>query len=445
MTWVPYLALQYFWASERAYTNYAFVLYAGTAVTLQGVWNCFNYTRTRHLKHARELFSSIISSLGSVMRQSSAGGFTEHETRYTTLGAATAAVSETNRSLLDDNDDDLLTYFTSSWPPNEDDYDDNFWIANNDLVPILPSFYPLLRSSISIPNGSAFSIAERIKQTLRDRSIVAVYDSRGAKADCTTRNNIDFRLRFYRSGVDLSTIIVEIQRRQGFNVMYHQDVNAIFDAAEGKAPEPDEVYVTCHDLPDDHDNYTQSSLDRLSAILCPDNSELKFKDIELALPVLVSLTNVRELGQTAVLTSKDLLCSERFVRLRDAIVSHACLHDNESYTSFQYKCIKHQSLEILANATFCLKDDQDTLQRFLNESLLTNLVLLVENAAADPRAADLACLVLHNTGGSQKLDVEQNERLQNALVAANEYGIESHADLQDHSQECLSLLYSVPV
>lgn len=41
MTWPPYLALQFLWSSGKAFTNYDFILYAGTVVPLQGVWNCF--------------------------------------------------------------------------------------------------------------------------------------------------------------------------------------------------------------------------------------------------------------------------------------------------------------------------------------------------------------------------------------------------------------------
>jgi hypothetical protein len=82
--------------------------------------------------------------------------------------------------LLDDNDDKLLTYYSE---PIDVEYDPDYWIANNESVPILPSFYHVLPSSVSIPNGQAMMIAQRIKQVLRDRSIVATYHSFGAKAD----------------------------------------------------------------------------------------------------------------------------------------------------------------------------------------------------------------------------------------------------------------------
>ncbi|KAL7527093.1 hypothetical protein ACHAXR_001797, partial [Thalassiosira sp. AJA248-18] len=43
ITWVPYLALQFMWASGKAYSRYGFILYAGTACTAQGFWNFFVY------------------------------------------------------------------------------------------------------------------------------------------------------------------------------------------------------------------------------------------------------------------------------------------------------------------------------------------------------------------------------------------------------------------
>ena len=36
ITWVPYLALQYMWASGQAFTSYGFILFAGTMVPMQG-------------------------------------------------------------------------------------------------------------------------------------------------------------------------------------------------------------------------------------------------------------------------------------------------------------------------------------------------------------------------------------------------------------------------
>mmetsp|Transcript_25638 Transcript_25638/g.33976 ORF Transcript_25638/g.33976 Transcript_25638/m.33976 type:complete len:828 (+) Transcript_25638:53-2536(+) len=61
-TWPPYLALQYFWASGKAYDTYYFILFAGALVPLQGVWNWFVYARNRQLQGLRTAMSSYISS-----------------------------------------------------------------------------------------------------------------------------------------------------------------------------------------------------------------------------------------------------------------------------------------------------------------------------------------------------------------------------------------------
>ena len=410
-----------------------------------GVWNCFNYTRTRQLKHARDLFSSLISSFGASRRQSSAG-FTEQETRYTTVAAAVNP-PDPNRSLLDeldDNDDELLSYFGNSYMESSSDIDPDHWIANNDSIPILPSFYPLLHSSISIPNGSARLISEQIMDTLRSRSITAVYTSKGAKADCTTKNNVYFRIRLYRDYVDTGTVIVEIQRRMGFHVKYHQDVAAIFDAAEGKEANPllNESAIAFQGSGDEVQNYSRSSLNRLSDILFPSDGETMTGATEFALVVLVELTNAHEAGQTAVLISRDLLFAPEFEQLRELIFSHACSSEQDPLSSYQDNCVKLQSLEVLANAMSCLvgSTGDNNLGSLLNDTLRLNLFSYVENAAGDPRAADLACLILRNTALNEQMDNDNNSRLMNALMSANRYGRGAHADLEVHSQEVMSLI-----
>ncbi|KAL7533763.1 hypothetical protein ACHAWF_004612, partial [Thalassiosira exigua] len=70
MTWPPYLALQYFWASGREYDNYGFILYAGTVVPLQGVWNFFVYARNRQLKRLRQSIVTRTTGLRSSLRAS---------------------------------------------------------------------------------------------------------------------------------------------------------------------------------------------------------------------------------------------------------------------------------------------------------------------------------------------------------------------------------------
>lgn len=66
MTWPPYLALQYFWAAGKSYGNYGFILYAGTVVPMQGLWNCFVYARNRQLKYVNDKVASVTRRLSSM-------------------------------------------------------------------------------------------------------------------------------------------------------------------------------------------------------------------------------------------------------------------------------------------------------------------------------------------------------------------------------------------
>ncbi len=64
LTWPPYLALQVMIANGRAFSNYKFILFAGTAVTLQGFWNCIFHVgmNTKNIgKNMNRVWSSILS------------------------------------------------------------------------------------------------------------------------------------------------------------------------------------------------------------------------------------------------------------------------------------------------------------------------------------------------------------------------------------------------
>ena len=75
MTWPPYLALQFLWASGKAFSSYGFVLYASSVVPLQGFWNLIVYLlRTRmnvlDLSSTRSKMSKHLSRTTSMLRAS---------------------------------------------------------------------------------------------------------------------------------------------------------------------------------------------------------------------------------------------------------------------------------------------------------------------------------------------------------------------------------------
>merc|ERR1712194_423353 len=90
--------------------------------------------------------------------------------------------------------------------------------------------------SVFVPRDPPKIIATRIATVLQARSVVASYNARSAKADCVSKSHVGFRIRLYRGRGEtyMHGIIVEVKRREGFELSYIQDVNAILDAAEDR-------------------------------------------------------------------------------------------------------------------------------------------------------------------------------------------------------------------
>eukprot|EP01083_Nonionella_stella_P069557 185462_1 len=165
------------------------------------------------------------------------------DTRQTSTLTLTLGLNESSLIDDDDDDDEFMNYFGSarsgillnsptaanSMPSS------THWDVGNHSVPTLPSFYPLDMSATFVLQVSASTLAARISSVLQARSIVTSFDSQNAKADCISKSQVEFRIRLYHGRVEYRHgIIVEVQRRWGFDSSYQRDVYAILDAAEGK-------------------------------------------------------------------------------------------------------------------------------------------------------------------------------------------------------------------
>jgi len=99
-------------------------------------------------------------------------------------------------------------------------------------------------------------------------------------------------------------------------------------------------------------------------------------------------------------------------------------------------------LEVLSNVTSSLKKGSSSLVNLLSQNddeILLKLIVNIENAKINPRAADLSCVVLKNVK-SVVLSPYNKGRLSTALSEARLYGEESYLDLEVHAQQCLDLL-----
>lgn len=99
-------------------------------------------------------------------------------------------------------------------------------------VPTLPEFHSLERTAVFVPTTIPSDVSSRISVILRERSIEAQYDDAKAKVKCTTAEGVDFRIRLYRGrGRYSHGIIVEVQRRFGTSLVFHNDTISILDGA----------------------------------------------------------------------------------------------------------------------------------------------------------------------------------------------------------------------
>lgn len=398
------------------------------------------------------------------------------------------------RSLIDDDDEEIIDYFSprsfsapdasesgnlsdlSSSDTSNKGTSNSSWCVRT--APTLPSFYPLEKSAVFIPQASPSVLSSRISSVLKDRSIIATYDNKNAKVDCISTTNVEFRIRLYRGrGEYKHGIIVEVQRRLGFNLSYMHDVYAILDAAEGKLQDYGEgnksgafQYPSNYsDVGGDSDSDEDSdalentggltSLRVISDILvCPppqedggDDQEVKVEARDFALSSLASLTSTASMGHSASKFSNELLADEAYGDLREAVFSNVgpsratSSHAQDPQDSLAHNTPQRSSLkclEVLSNVTSSLKKDSSLLVNLLSQNddeILLKLIVNIENAKINPRSADLSCVVLKNVKGVV-LSPYNKGMLTTALTEARLYGEECYLDLEIHAQQCLDLL-----
>jgi hypothetical protein len=226
---------------------------------------------------------------------------------------------------------------STSAPPypvtNESDYDDDshqqhvddlvlgqLWQWCNQDAPTLPQSHPLDPTSIFVPNTTSRMVASRIRETLRNLSIEAIYAPpdeselvRLHQANCRTIDGVDFRVFLYRGrGASYSHgTIVEIVRWHGSSFDFHLATRSIFAAAKDQPVKPYQrkrrqtypIISTNASLEDDEETKVykcQSSLRFISNLLAGTNPEL-------ALQMLVSMTDLSHDGKQSAIMYCELV------------------------------------------------------------------------------------------------------------------------------------------
>lgn len=292
-------------------------------------------------------------------------------------------------------------------------------------APVLPEFHPLERTAVFVPRSSPNAVASRISEVLRERSIQASYDSVKAKVRCITGDNVDFRIRLYRGRNQYNHgIIVEVQRRYGTSVDFHNITRAILGAAEGNAPQPPPQTKGLPLVSEDEDDYepvdSTSSLSFIAKLLSHPGYDAHY----LAMQTLSSLTDPVKMGRkTAQRVADTLLNSENDVapRVFDLVVERR----SEENLGLQL-----MAMTVLANA---LQSSKSEFPMVMREALRPVLLNCLRDAESNPQMAYLAAKCIERL---IKGDHDTSE-LYAALEKAQAVGEARHAALGKQSRKCM--------
>jgi len=96
----------------------------------------------------------------------------------------------------------------------------------------VPEDFPFEDFSIVTVHDTALTVAYRIDECLRKRSVVVKFNTQTAEAVCKTASLMIYNIRLYE-GVMENTIIVEVQRWKDCGLEFREEREAIFEAAKG--------------------------------------------------------------------------------------------------------------------------------------------------------------------------------------------------------------------
>lgn len=301
-------------------------------------------------------------------------------------------------------------------------------------VPTLPEFHPLERTAVFVGNCPAGTLAARIANVLRELSIEATYDDAKAKVRCVTSEGVDFRIRLYCGrGEFRNGIIVEVQRRFGGGLNFHNETKAILEAAQGKRPSPLSPTLSSRALPevsdDEDDDYVPPPTGASSLAMVLKMLQMPgFDGQYLGLQTLSTLVDTEKMStQTARKVGAELLKTESEVGHKIfAYIMNRKL-DDESYVE-----LRAMSLNILANAMKATS----LVPEFLRAQLRPVLLEDIKAAEKHPRAA---CYALRSMEYFIRGD-EDTMELNDAFAIALAAGEARHNQLMHQARRCIAAI-----
>ena len=300
-------------------------------------------------------------------------------------------------------------------------------------APTLPEFFPLERTAVfvpDVPKDKADVVATRVSNMLRELSIDATYDNVKAKAKCMTAENVDFRVRLFRGRNQYNHgIIVEVQRRFGFSVDFHNQTTAILDAAKGKIPRIPPSVTGLPEMSDSEDEYDASvsscSLEFVSKML----NHPAYDARSLGLKTLSALTDPIKMGHTTARKVSMALFepgSDVGAKVVE-IVQDDTVDPDETF-----------GLRLMAMTTLCngIQAVSGDISAYVWDKLRPTFIKILRSASDNPQMAYLATRSIEFHA---QQDPDPSE-LRAVLISAQAVGKSCHADLGREAGACLQRL-----
>lgn len=346
-------------------------------------------------------------------------------------------------------------------------WNEESWNVRDPLEPV-PLHFPLERTHRVIHGTSSEEVAKRISNCLRLLSVDAEYDSKNAKAKCTTADCCSFRIRLFAGGEGGHPVVVEVQRRNGSASSFMRVCRSILDGAEGAVISADATpamkkcppFMTkpiasmkCLKgvpLTFDWDTELNASLDKAMGLL-----RSKQKDVNvLGLEKLCHLTDpLKTRPDLALKACKAILLEDRCVDVRDEV---AVVLQKDSFLPEEFDAdsgsnlshqARHMSLVLLSNTMTltskdgCLSDAVKSMKWFSDFLIPTLLDEIKAFETSSNNAYEAACAL---TCLASCCDVARRVMEEHSAVgdlrSSHAFGVVRHELLANESERALRAL-----
>jgi len=317
------------------------------------------------------------------------------------------------------------------------------WI--NGFIPNSLNEFRRSRTSFEVSDINSTTIANRIFDSNKNRSICAVYD--GAIMKCKTPSHVIFTVRLVRISQEANIALVEVRRRRGCPILFRDEYQALFQAAVHGEISPCEIPRSRTFLGDidynqvDYIPLEEAHIERSLQVSSVDIESKMYDSRVVALQDL-SLTTDPLSKETSATACRLIL--EKYCNIFEYIVDDITKQvDYSGSNTDSEEYLRSLTLNLLGNILMVVPKHSTLISLIQDRqqiiSITKSLLWYVRMARECPSNASLAakCLRLFvQTDAMLMLDVETNVILENGKMV----GQLTYPNLEREAQATLTAI-----